>query len=478
MTAPTIDPMQPVPVLSSMCRALITPWRLMLKRGLAKARIRAEALGPVEMLRTVDTDAGGYKVTVTGGVPRELELDFLQHRGHTYVETMGNGVADEFAAMLTGRNAPEPFDEKTLKHLCLHTVMANVVSHDPSRDLLVADFTAARLDTFTPTYVTHFEFGRDDTRFAVVTRDGKRYTPASPEWPTALLHVMAQCTVYPPMAAHNWVHFQFPDVIGAAVFELRDSDSALLRLLRPHVRFTNRVNYQAIWVQRSTSNGPGYLKKLAPWYCMPLEGPRFRDGVIFNTGRHYDDVVDHFRMPDRLDTSIPYLGFLKSYFDVVESFVRSCDPHLEPDVYDRFAALVEPRLPGFASVDRVRALSVFIWQVGVYHVTDHLTMLDYGMRHGFTTVPGPVTRTMTLRDVGAYDRYRTRNFMRIFVNFTPSPTLDQRLENIDAYGFAAGSPLRQSAERFRADLQAVDRRHEAAGTRALPLARMIQSICF
>ena len=41
--------------------------------------------------------------------------------------------------------------------------------------------------------------------------------------------------------------------------------------IAPHVRFTNRINYQALWIQRSSDNAPTFKKKLVPWLSVPFE---------------------------------------------------------------------------------------------------------------------------------------------------------------------------------------------------------------
>lgn len=145
-----------------------------------------------------------------------------------------------------------------------------------------------------------------------------------------------------------------------------------------------------------------------------------------------------------------------------------------------FVAAVEVHVEGVSQTPPLRMLSSLIWQVAVYHITDHITFLELAQTHGFCRVKGILKEPMCLGDVGAYDRYQTRNFLNAFVNFTPNPDLDldQGLLNVDADGFEEGSVAHEAALRFREELVALDARHAAAGTQLLAVDRMIQSICF
>jgi len=149
------------------------------------------------------------------------------------------------------------------------------------------DFGAAKLVGRRPMWVDHFSFEHDGSAPEILSLDGTRYTPESPEWETALLHTMAQYTIYIPTAAHNWVHFSLPDAAGsAALFDMRErADSTLVRLLSPHLRFTKHINHVAVVERRTVTRGTGPIDRLVPWNCMPVDKEDFPEGVVENTAK-------------------------------------------------------------------------------------------------------------------------------------------------------------------------------------------------
>jgi hypothetical protein len=68
--------------------------------------------------------------------------------------------------------------------------------------------------------------------------------------------------------------------------------------------------------------------------------------------------------------------------------------------------------------------------------------------------------------------------MKTFVTFNPNPDLDQSLLNIEAYGFAPASGAGKAAIDFKQDLLALDASLAAEGRALVPVARMVQSVCF
>ena len=133
---------------------------------------------------------------------------------------------------------------------------------------------------------------------------------------------------------------------------------------------------------------------------------------------------------------------------------------------------------GFKELDKIQVLSVFIFQVGIWHLTDNLTYFPYAKKYGFTEIHKPITEPISLGDVSLYDRYRFRNFLNIFVNFNPHPKLDQSLLNIDAYGFDKNSSAYADAISFRNDLLETDKRLKTKNMAFVPIERQIQSVCF
>ncbi len=415
-------------------------------------------------------------VPVSRVATKDQELDFLKYRSPSYVGPMSDSVAEETLLALRKANGPKPFDAKTIAEIALNSPMAYITRREG--DDWVLDFAGITLFPYQPLTVSQFRFNLEAETFSIIDIGGRTHRPGDPTWETAITHVMAWVTVGIPSGAHNWVHFALPDTAASAEERMKLRDSNVSRLLAVHFRFTNRINYQALWIQRSSANAPTFKKALVPWLHMPFYEDQFRGGILRNTQRHYAKLVDHFDMPRSLDRRIPYFTFLREYYEVCARFAEALDPALEDDAWTEFAGMVERELPGFASVPRAKALGVLIWQVGVVHICDHLTYFPYIMTYGFMKVPQSFSTPYTQRDVSRWDRWKTRNFANAFVNFNPSEGLDQRLINVEAYGFVPDSVAGKAALQFKSDLQALDARLSAAGKAMVPVDRMIQSICF
>jgi hypothetical protein len=463
-------------ILGYLFYPLISPLYLLLRIALYKAAKKAEYLSNEEEVAMVKYEAGEVPVTVR--TTRETELDFIKYRSPSYIAPMTWGVAHELAAMLLKSNRPQPITEDILVRIFTETAGANRTHWDKNRQCYVVDFSCFRTGVWDGYYqdVLEFEFNVERCHYAVIDRAGNRYTPESANWNSCLLHVICAYTLFIPLAAHNWIHFALPDSISTAVYKKLPKNTFLYHLLAPHTRFTNRINHQAVWVQKSADNYPDLRHKLVPWKSFPKDGKKFREDILYNTGKKYENFIEHFSMPYHLDTSIPYFAYLKAYFDVIESFIKKLTPYIEDDTYAIIADYLESFFVGFKELDKTQVLSVFIWQVGVWHLTDHSTYVPYAREYGFTEIRKPITETISLKDISGYNRYRFCNFLNIFGRFNPNPKLDQSLLNIDAYGFSIDSQPYAIAKAFRNDLLELDRRLKDDGNAFVSVEQHIQSI--
>ncbi|MDJ0901114.1 MAG: hypothetical protein QNJ55_20120 [Xenococcus sp. MO_188.B8] len=432
----------------------------------------------IEEVENVNSEIGQVPVTVR--TSKDTELDFIKYRSPTYIKPMTWGVAQELAAMFLKVNKPQPINEEILVRIFTETAAATRTQWDEKRQSYVVDFSCFRAGVWDGYYqdVLEFEFNKEHAHYAIIDRQGNHYTPDHPNWYSCLLHVICSYAIFVPAACHNWIHFAFPDTIATAVNHKLSKDSFLYHLLAPHCRFTNRINHQALWIQRSTDNYPDLRHKLIPWMPYPFYGENFRNGVLYNTAQKYQDIRDHFGIPDQLDTAIPYFAYLKAYFDVINKFIQSITPYIENDVYAILANYMESFFPRFKEIDKTQVLSVFIWQVGIWHLTDHLTYFPYAKEYGFTEIRKPITEPFSLSEVSSYDRYCFRSFLNVFVMFNPNPKLNQSLLNIDAYNFPKDSELYAAAVSFRDNLLEIDRQLKAKNLQFVPIEKHIQSVCF
>ena len=466
-------------ILAYLFYPLFLPLNILLRFALYKAKKQAESLSnDIEEVAMVNSELGQIPVTVK--TTKATELDFIKYRSTTYLAPMTWGVAEEFTAMVSKSNKPQPINEEILVRIFTETAGANKTKWDEKRQSYVVDFSCFSAGVWDGYYqdVLEFEFNTERSHYAIIDRQSNRYTPNHSNWHSCLLHVICAYSIFVPAAAHNWIHFAFPDTIATAVYHKLPKDTVLYHLLAPHARFTNRINQQALWVQKSTDNYPDLRHKLIPWLCFPFYGEHFRNGVLYNTAQKYQSLNTHFMMPQNLDTSIPYFAYLKAYFEVINKFINKINTYIEKESYEILANYVDSYLPGFKEFDKTQILSVFIWQVGIWHLTDHLTYFPYAKEYGFTEIRKPITEPFSLSEVSSYDRYCFRSFLNVFVMFNPNPKLNQSLLNIDAYNFPKDSELYAAAVSFRDDLLEIDRQLKAKNLQFVPIEKHIQSVCF
>jgi hypothetical protein len=422
----------------------------------------------------------GKKIAMTLEVPRELELDFLHYRSDTYVTPMTMGVAEELGLMLHSKNLPASPNVKTLCQMFLASSGALMTQWSEQERCFVVTFEVMK----SPLWKGHefridtFMFEPEREYFVITDTLGERYQPGDERWETAMNHLVYQYTISIPMASHNWVHFAYPDSFAAAVFKKLSRESVLYKLLYPHTRFTNRINYQAVYIQLSTDNSPSLKNTLTPWKCFPMYGDDFKNGILENTSNHYSNMNYHFDFPDKMDARIPYFDFLKRYYQVIQKFVGKIAPHIDQRDYSDIEFYMQRMLPGFEKSNRVKSLSTLIWQVSVLHTVEHMSYYRLAMEYGFTDLQKTISEEFSHGDVSRFNRFKLRSFLRVFGRFNKSAVLDQRIENYKSYQFEEGSELETIAIEFVRDLKTLESQLKKEGNNILELEQIIQSVCF
>lgn len=464
----------------TLLKGLALPFKLLLNRTLSKAIIRAKATtNSKKIIQQVDT-AHGRKIAMTLEVPRELELDFLNYRSETYLPPMTAGVAEELALMLHKKNQPKVANIEILMQMFLSSSGALMTRWNSNDDCYVTSFEVMKAPLWKGHVfdITEFKFSPNRDFYCAIDKLGNRYDSQHANWQSIVNHLVYQYTIAIPMASHNWVHFAYPDSFAAAVFRKLSRDSILYKLLYPHTRFTNRINYQAVYTQLSTDNTPSLKNRLTPWKCFPIYGEDFRQGILENTSNHYFDMKHHFGFPESMDTRIPYFNYLKRYYLVIEKFVSQIAPHVDQSDYQIVATYMEERLPGFKQSDLVKSLSVLIWQVSVLHTVEHMSYYKLAMEYGFTDLQTPLPNPFSLSEVPRYNRFKLRSFLKVFGRFNGNNILDQRLGNYKSYQFEQGSTLESAARQFSEELTTLNNELNQEGNNILSLDEIVQSVCF
>lgn len=467
-------------LVKKFCKILVSPLKTVLSRALTNAYSGLSELDNSSDIVNMVPDAEGNSIALTTKVPRDLEQDFLDYRSATYFKPMTDGVAQEFALLLLRENKPQKADVIVLQKMFLHSAGALLTEWSEEEECFVSDFSVFHAPVWKGYYqeIEYFKCNPSKNFYRIIDKAGKVYSPDDSDWETAVNHLVAAYTVGIPVASHNWVHFCYPELMGAAVFHTLTKGSVLYRLLHPHVRFTNRINYQVLWVQKSTNNTPSMKDKLVPWKSFPIYADDFRFGVLKNTYKHYQQIEQHFANPQGFDQRIPYYGFLKKYYEVIERFTKSVEFSIDADEYQRLAIYVDEYLPGFKKIEMRRALATLIWQVSVLHGTEHFSYFDLAKVYGFSEIKTPISTPLKLENVSLYNRFKLRCFLNIFVIFNPNPKLNQQLSNVSAYQFSEGSKLGQCANQFRLELKALDNELRSKDQAIIALDNMVQSVCY
>jgi hypothetical protein len=470
----TADRAGPPSWLAAFLRFLLLPWKAILRWKIARVLAQAEAdarPGDVPKMKV----SGDPPVRLTERPTPSQLADFARWRSPTYVEPMSDQVADALALMILDRDRPEPFDAADMNRMMLASPSAYLARRDG--DLWDIDFQRVHLYPTRAITIHAYRFHAETGAAEITDARGRVHRQGDPTFETALLHTMCWWSHYIHSGLHNWVHFHLPDVMTEAHNALSDKRSVLARLLGPHVRFTARINIGGLWENESTDNGPDLWKHLKPWGAGQSDAVDFRRGIIENTGSAYADLREHFRLPETFDTRIPYLAFVAPWFQPIDAFVQAVDPYIEDTAWEELCAGLEKGFPTIREIPRVRLLSIFLWQVGVLHVSDHMSYVRFAYKHAFHWVPEDIDEPFRLADVRRFDRFKGRNFYNVFVRYNHRPGLDHSLLDVQNYAFDE-APLAAAAAALREALLAVDADLERRGLSILRAHELLQSVCF
>lgn len=317
-----------------------------------------------------------------------------------------------------------------------------------------------------------------DIRFT----NGETVTPEEgAHWSLAKLHFQSAATYLLPGRFHGNIHFGLPCVAAASLHHL-PKDSVLFQLLKPHLRFTLRINNEALRVQRAQDRSKPY----APF---PVTGDEFVRGIAEDVNEHL--LEPGFSAPpwSLANQELPFNRAGQMYYEQVRSFVNQLLPYVaDQDLHD-WRQFMAHYIPGFLDTDPAEALATLIWQVSFLHSMDHYTM-EHGMdvqRYLFVKprLPAPVESGIqkSLSDdqvvrlmCGVEDRYRVNVFARTFVAGHKHPLWSNTMDNI-RYKFREPA-LQALAEEFRQQLQTTDQRLASDGLQLTPLNQVFQSICW
>ncbi|XP_076823458.1 uncharacterized protein LOC143469595 [Clavelina lepadiformis] len=461
-----------------------------------------------------------FKVKDVSQVSTEEEIDFQANRSMQYVHRMTMWTPKEIVKCLLKQQTIQLISDQQLAYVILCTVFAHSVRWDAKRKMYRFD-----LEGFEDLFL--FQGFYWDARLVWISAtadkliikmdDGEEYSSdCDPEnradYDLAKLHVQICLSYFAPGLAHNHVHFVFPSAVCVLSKRCLNHNSTLYKLLAPHFRFTERINYQALRVGKATNNKRSILDRIFfLWQPFPVTKEQFMEGVARKCRKYYFDrgsvdygseaahrvrmsrlpsVIEeedhterkHFVFPpdyvsNKTLQKIPYLAFLNDYYTVVRRFVKAMEPFIEKDQWEILSKEVAEVVPLFNQVNMVDAIATFIHQVGVVHFCDHNSYLRYfAYKYGSMAIRTPFesfkntehwleqsqisgfdvneVKKNPLSLIWQRDVMRTRCFLNIFVDYIPNPDCDLQLVHTDYEFEPAGA--KDAARDFISQLRSLD----------------------
>jgi hypothetical protein len=344
-----------------------------------------------------------------------------------------------------------------------------------------------RFHSFWRRSVSKFNFNVNTREVEIILVNGDRVLEGDKVFPTAMNQLIGWYTQLVPGALHNWVHFHMPDAISdiVAYFHADMRNSVLGHLLAPHVRFTAMINSLGVFRQEATDNKPdepgccGTYKK--PWGGIRTTGEEFRMGVIENTAHNYEDMVKFCQKCPDFDISIPYFFFLRSHYEVIKKFVTAVAPYIDPKDYGWLVSKLKTYNCNIERVPMIDFLTAFIWQVGIVHVTDHMSFTVQSLEYCFNQPSEDIYVPFSVSDVNVWDRWRTRNEFNMFFGYHPNPSVKHHMADVENYMFSTFDKIPEceaAAQQFKQDILAMDAALREARIHIYPVWGMPQSVCF
>lgn len=416
-----------------------------------------------------------------------------------------------------------PTDDIFISHVILRSPLAFYTTNESSK--LVVDLSA--IDDVIQYPNTYYELDRIEVQKSSneISLFMKSSDPTKPAtrvsrkshgdavFERAMQSAMNTITYFIPGIGHSWVHFLFPDAVAATVHNDVPRRSVLYKLLEPHVRYTSRINWEALGVRgnliiggsalvrmaaEASTTSPrgvpakGLTKKFEPWTPFPITSHEFvRKNSERTTGYYFSD---DFACPPKWlngpSAEIPYIKSMKRFYPVVREHVARVLEFEDKANLDGFIAAVDDnsridnkslRLDRFDPIDVVATL---IFDAMIIHSTDHhFTHKVFAeTRYGVATLRHPYTRdwypgSRVPEDMqDPEDRIRYAAFADIFVKFNDNWLWSNGLKSL-RYGFRQRA-LRTAARDFINEIVAEQDKMQSDGDIFCPIKKLSKSICF
>lgn len=457
-------------------------------------------------------------VWVARPVPTDLELDFVLYRVPGYLMNLIMSYPIAFARLLSGRSRPPIIPDSSLNLVGLGSWVAHLLAQKDDNDQSKGYFMDCRMlrhvENFEKNYTNaervNFSACGDVESIVIrvepptgTNKDGtKNYNtvevkPGDLCWPLAKAHLQGSMITMGLCWAHNWQHFVFPD-LGAAAQQRLNPESTLAKLLAPHLRFTIRIN-QVRDHGSAIENFDTWSYYLRVYILLPMTSSEFLvhnsvktnvfyypDNAINDGPRRFElagseKTLSQFRIPpfDGVTAAKDaYHYMLYAYYKVIRKFVARVWPNIDPKDWEQWLDFVGPKMPILRVAEPIDVLATLIWTVSVVHSGDHAS-LGEGRAYWMSAVNRPWNAEDCKNPRDVFDRWtycRTQSFFDTYGTFWRNPILTLRLGSTH-HDFVETN-LIEADEQLRRDLARTDKELHQAGCAVLPLAALVECLCF
>lgn len=417
-------------------------------------------------------------------VPAKANLDFDFWRKPTYILPTLKALVSNKTKKLLLEKRVEIIPDETLFDWIANGALSRLAVFDGDNitvDLsLITDIEPDSGAYFTGPIITVNKYKHNEVKIAFT--NGETYGPQDGAfWSLSKLHVQACASFLLPGSFHGNIHFGLPCVAAASLYTL-DKHSPLYQLLAPHLRFTLRINNEALRVQRAQDRSKPY----APF---PLTGEAFVESIASDIKRQL--MEPGFRCPpwSLHNDELPFNQYGKAYYQVVRSFVERVLIKCSKQELKDWKLFMHSYIPNFEQKNTVDAVATIIWQVSFLHSADHygLDKLMQAERYMFYKIQLPepalsgidketsdeqVIRRACLTD----DRFRSNIFNATFARGHKHLLWSNSMDNI-RYKFK-DEALQGSAKDFQKELLATQETLIEQDMNICPLSNVFQSICW
>jgi len=303
------------------------------------------------------------------------KLDFMQNRRFVYYWRFTFWTCYEITKMFAGLQTIPLISDSQLIYVIMNSVCAHSVSWCEEKSMFL--FHMKGFESLTLFKGFFFDARKvyikeDYSKIIIVMYNGKEFHSDCEHdldnYKQAKLHLQICMTYYVPGLAHNHVHFVLPSTICVKSKQVLNKKGYLYKLLSPHFRFTEAINYQAIRIGKATNNKRSIIDRLfVQWQAFPVTMEQFVIGIAEKCESYYckleeedqfaqkktkdehltsneicevlsDDSLKekkvvkpkkrcHDIFPPKFVTNkkisqIPYMKFLRGYYFVVRSFIE------------------------------------------------------------------------------------------------------------------------------------------------------------